>query len=88
MTVTFRASFVRDLEAIRDARLLRRVAKVVQALESAGSPAEIPQLKQLRGHARLYRVRIGDWRMGLHIDGNQVDCVRMLHRRDIYRYFP
>jgi hypothetical protein len=24
----------------------------------------------------------------LHIDGNQVDCVRILHRREIYRYFP
>jgi mRNA interferase RelE/StbE len=67
---------------------LRRVEKIVQALESAGSPAEIPQLKHLQGHARLYRVRIGDWRLGLHIDGNQVDCVRILHRREIYRYFP
>jgi mRNA interferase RelE/StbE len=88
MTVTFRASFARDLETIRDARLLGRVEKVVRALENASSPAEIPQLKQLRGHTRLYRVRIGDWRMGLHIDANQVDCVRVLHRREIYRYFP
>lgn len=88
MTVTFRASFLRDLKAIDDVRLLRRVEKIIHALEGADSLAEIPQLKHLQGYTHFYRVRIGDLRMGLHVDGNRVDCVRILHRREVYRYFP
>jgi len=49
MTVAFKASFNHDLEAITDARLLRRVESVIKALDEADSLAGFPQLKRLRG---------------------------------------
>ncbi|MBI2949318.1 MAG: type II toxin-antitoxin system RelE/ParE family toxin [Verrucomicrobia bacterium] len=85
MTVAFKASFNHDLEAITDARLLRRVESV---MDEADSLAGFPQLKRLRGCSASYRVRIGDFRLGLHVIGECVTCVRFLHRREIYRYFP
>ena len=88
MTVAFKASFNHDLEAITDARLLRRVESVIKALDEADSLAGFPQLKRLRGGSASYRVRIGDFRLGLHVVGECVTCVRFLHRREIYRYFP
>ena len=88
MIVAFRGSFAKDLETIRDVRLLRRVEKVIRALEHANSLAEVPQIKRLHGHLHFFRIRIRDFRLGLHVEGNRVDCVRILHRREIYRYFP
>lgn len=88
MTVGFRASFAKDLETIHDVRVLGRVEKVILALERAKSLGEVPQIKRLHGHPQSYRARIGDYRLGLRVEGKQVDCVRILHRREIYRYFP
>lgn len=34
------------------------------------------------------RLRIGDYRLGMIVEGEVVEIVRFLHRRDIYRYFP
>ncbi|MBP1468695.1 type II toxin-antitoxin system RelE/ParE family toxin [Candidatus Chloroploca sp. M-50] len=35
-----------------------------------------------------YRIRIGDYRLGLFVEDDTITVVRFLHRRDIYRYFP
>ncbi|NPA92437.1 MAG: type II toxin-antitoxin system RelE/ParE family toxin, partial [Chloroflexi bacterium] len=39
-------------------------------------------------YTSFYRIRLGDYRLGLEIEGDTVVFVRFLHRRDIYRYFP
>jgi mRNA interferase RelE/StbE len=49
---------------------------------------EIPHLKKLQGFKSVYRIRIGDYRIGIFIDGNTVQFVRVLNRKDIYKYFP
>lgn len=40
------------------------------------------------GSGDYYRLRVGDYRIGLEIEGEIIVFVRCLHRRDIYRYFP
>ncbi|MGH2412635.1 MAG: type II toxin-antitoxin system RelE family toxin, partial [Microcystaceae cyanobacterium] len=35
-----------------------------------------------------YRIRLGDYRIGLFIEGKTVTFARVLHRKEIYRYFP
>jgi mRNA interferase RelE/StbE len=50
--------------------------------------ASIRGVKRLSGQTDYYRIRIGDWRIGLKIVGNTVTFVRWLHRREVYRYFP
>ncbi len=49
---------------------------------------EIRNVKKLKGFRSAYRVRVGDYRIGVFVDGNYVDFVRVLHRREIYRFFP
>jgi mRNA interferase RelE/StbE len=88
MIVGFRASFTKDLAAIQDARLLRRIETVIRVIESADSLRDVPQVKRLSGYSNLYRIRLGDFRLGLSLAGDRVECVRILHRRDIYRHFP
>jgi mRNA interferase RelE/StbE len=88
MRVGFRAAFLKDLDAIQDQRMLQRLERVIRTLERAASLPEVPQVKRLRGHPDSYRIRIGDFRLGLQLVGQQVECVRFLHRREIYRFFP
>lgn len=49
---------------------------------------EIPSLKRLRAKGPYYRIRVGDYRLGLSIENDRATFVRILHRREIYRYFP
>jgi hypothetical protein len=65
-------------------RGFRRLA----AWEAAASLADVPQLKRLHDLPDFYRVRLGGFRQGLHVQGARITCVRCLHRREIYRYFP
>lgn len=48
------------------------------------------KVQKLRGYETYYKIRVGDYRLGLHIDiDNQIiEFQRLLHRREIYRKFP
>jgi mRNA interferase RelE/StbE len=88
LTVRFKASFAADLRALKDKPLLERVKTLIAKVESADSLLEIPNLKRLRGGGAYYRVRLGDYRVGLAVEEGAVVFVRVLHRREVYRYFP
>ena len=88
LKVEFRRSFVRDLERVRDKGLKERVRQAIERVEEAEAFQEIGDVKRLRGGERYYRIRVGDYRLGLIREGDAVIFVRFLHRKDVYRYFP
>ena len=57
-------------------------------VEASEKLSDLPSVKKMSGGGNYYRVRIEDYRIGLAVEGNHVDFVRLLHRKDIYRYFP
>lgn len=88
MNVHFKESFVRDPRALKDKSLLNRIRTCIETVEQARLLAQIPGLKKLRGAAEFCRIRVGDYRIGLAIQEDVVTFVRVLHRREVYRYFP
>lgn len=88
MKTEFRASFGKDLKAINDKNLLQRVKEFIEAIENADSLSGLTNLKKLKGSKNYFRRRVGDYRLGLALDGDAVVFVRFLNRKDIYKYFP
>jgi mRNA interferase RelE/StbE len=88
MKVLFEASFARDLKRIRDKQLKQRIQEAIDEVKEAAEPGEVRSLRKLQGHQTFYRIRLGDYRIGLEIVDAEVVFVRALHRKDIYRYFP
>jgi len=86
--VSFEASFARDLRGIRDKTLLERVEQVITEVKTATALSEIKHLSKMRGYTTFYRLRLEDYRIGIEVVGDEVIFVRILHRKDIYRYFP
>jgi mRNA interferase RelE/StbE len=88
--VTFRTSFTRDLRRIRDAGVREQVRSAILAVEQAQQLGTVSNLKKLRGAggAPYFRIRVGDYRIGLSVDEDAVTFVRVLPREEIYRYFP
>lgn len=88
MKVIFKSSFLKDLGKIKDRALAVRVKKVIESIEQAATLQEIASLKSLKGSTGYYRIRVGDYRIGLCFDGETIVLVRFLHRKEVYRYFP
>ena len=88
MKIGFRDSFAKDLKGVRDKGLLKRVAELIEVIEKSGSLATIPNLKKLKGGGNYFRLRFGDYRVGLALENDIVIFVRFLNRKDIYKYFP
>ena len=88
MRVEFRKSFLKDLQRIRDAEIKKRLRQVIAQIEAARTLSEIRGIKRLRGGKQYYRVRMGDYRLGLLVEEDTVIFVRFLHRKEVYRYFP
>ncbi|WP_325064844.1 type II toxin-antitoxin system RelE family toxin [Dolichospermum flos-aquae] len=57
-------------------------------LENINSLEEIPDIKAMRGYNDRYRIRINDYRVGIEVNGDIIEVMRVLHRREFYRYFP
>lgn len=73
---------------IRDESLLRRVKEIIEQVEATTLLHNIPNLTKLSGSSDFYRIRVGDYRIGILVEENEVEFVRFLHRRNIYRHFP
>lgn len=88
MNVLFERSFEKDLKRIRDKKIRSKVKAVIELVKNADNHQQIHDLKQLRNHKTYYRIRMGNYRLGIEIIENKVIFTRCLHRKDIYKYFP
>ncbi len=88
MKVEFLDRFSKDLDKLKVKHVKVGVLKLILRLEAANNLSEIPNLKKLAGHKSAYRIRIGDYRLGMFIEGSSVQLARILDRKDIYKVFP
>ena len=88
MELRYERRFERDLGRIRDSALRSRVERAIVDLETASVIDDVRGIGQLRGSAAHYRVRIGDYRLGIEVAGKAAVLVTFGHRRDFYRGFP
>jgi mRNA interferase RelE/StbE len=86
--VLFRKSFVRDLKRVKDQAILDRVRRAIEQVERASSRREVRDLKKMSGTSGFYRIRVGEYRLGAFVEGDEFEFVRCLPRRDLYRFFP
>lgn len=88
MKVVFKKTFLRDLERIpKDAR--RRVDDLVfRKIPAAKELRDIPDIVKLKGYDQYFRIRAGDYRVGLELREDALVLVRILDRKEIYRRFP
>lgn len=88
MKIEFRKSFEKDLKNIKDSDLLKRVKLVIEEIENTDNLQQINNLKAIKTASNHYRIRVGNYRIGISVNNNVISLVRILHRKEIYRYFP
>jgi mRNA interferase RelE/StbE len=88
MKSAFKASFIKSIKKIDSNQLKTDIANAILNVESAENPKQISQLKKLKGYKQYYRIRIGNYRIGIKIEGDTVYFVDVDHRGNIYQIFP
>ena len=88
MKVFFERQFLKEVTEISRKSLRIAVEKTILNVENANSISEIVNFKKLKGSKEAYRIRVGDYRIGIYFFDNQIVFARILHRKEIYRYFP
>ncbi len=88
MRVLYRESFLKDIEALQDSALRKRIQTAIAQVKQATTRKDIRNLKNLKGGDSYFRIRLGHYRLGLVLEEDAVVFIRCLHRKDIYRYFP
>lgn len=88
MEVIYLKSLEKDLKKIKEKKLLKSLADVFINLENTDTLYEVSSVKKLSGHPEAYRIRVGDYRLGIFYSEEIVTIARFLKRNDIYKLFP
>jgi mRNA interferase RelE/StbE len=89
MELLYGKRFSKDLDAIRyESKSKADLLKLTEKIREAGSPADLKYVKKIEGYQGYFRIKLGDYRLGLKVRQNSVELIRFIHRKDIYRRFP
>jgi mRNA interferase RelE/StbE len=87
--VEYTKRFLKELASLPKDVQQRAEMIVFQELNST-NPFELGYLEKMTGYPDKYKIRVGDYRIGITMDKQTqtIICQRIAHRRDIYRVFP
>lgn len=88
MDVIFKDRFSKDIKKITDKNLKKSIEDTINKVKLANSIHELSNVKKIKGHESAYRIRIGDYRIGIFLYENTVIFATFRHRKDIYKSFP
>jgi mRNA interferase RelE/StbE len=89
MIIEFDKSFEKSLDRIKNKAFYPKIESIILKFEKANTFNEIQNVKKLTGFKNYYRVKLGEYRIGIEaIDKNTVRFILIAHRKEIYRLFP
>ncbi len=88
MNVEFSRRFSKDLRAIELGHISAKVQDLIELISAAQNLTDIPNLKKINGPKGHYRLRVGNFRIGIKLEGDTLILIRILDRKEIYKYFP
>lgn len=87
MEIDVQRNFAKDMRRIPK-EIQKEVALVLQSIIAADTIADIPHLKSLRGHQNYFRIKIGQYRLGLFFDSEKFFIEAFGVRGDFYKKYP
>jgi mRNA interferase RelE/StbE len=88
MQVVFKKTFFKDFKRLPD-EIKSKVQQIVFVeFPDSNQFDDLRNIKKLKGNKNYYRIRVGSYRLGFKYESNKITVYRILHRNEIYRYFP
>jgi mRNA interferase RelE/StbE len=88
MQIEITKRFGKQVIQCQDRNIRVKLSIIINDILKANNLSEIRNIKKLKGAKDFYRIRIGNYRVGLAFQDGQVILAAFDHRSDIYKYFP
>lgn len=88
MQIELTKRFGKQVNQCRDRNIRVKLSIIINDILKAQDLSEIRNIKKLKGTKYFYRIRIGNYRVGLAFQDEKVILAAFDHRSDIYKYFP
>lgn len=88
MQIEFLESFDKDIDRLNNKAVNNKLLDIISSVQNAVKYTDIRNIKKLQGHKFAYRIRVGDYRIGVFIENGIVEFARIIHRKEIYNNSP
>jgi mRNA interferase RelE/StbE len=88
LRIEYRKRFLKDLSKIPSKARNQIEQLAFEELPSLENRTSSKKIEKLKGYPNYFKIRIGNYRIGLKFERNRFILERVLHRKEIYRYFP
>lgn len=89
MKTEYLPSFIKDLKRLKSDPIYPKIKTLVMTeIPNYENLTLINNLKKIKGDDHAYRIRVGDYRIGFFLEEDKILFSRILHRKEIYRFFP
>ena len=88
MKITFRKKFLKELANLPAKDRKKIEIFVFEELENCKTINNVKGIEKLTGYTSFYKIRFGDYRVGIRFENDEFTLERVMHRKEIYKFFP
>jgi len=88
MKVSYHKKILKELALIPQPSRIGIEHFVFDELPLLNNFIEIKGVEKMTGYKGYFKIRFGDYRLGFYFGGDGIILERILHRKEIYRYYP
>ena len=89
MELIYGKIFSKDLDTIQhEAKVKKVLLELIERIRAADSLGDLKDVRKIEGYQGYFRIKVGNYRLGIKAEKNRIELIRFLHRKDIYKRFP
>ncbi|MEW6606563.1 MAG: type II toxin-antitoxin system RelE/ParE family toxin [bacterium] len=89
MKILYRELFLKDLKELKKQPIYKQIVELAfTTLPKVKTLREVWGIKAMKRYPKRYRIRVGNYRIGIEVKDDTIEIMRVLHRGEFYRYFP
>ena len=89
MKLLYGKRFSKDLDAIHhEAKVKKKLLELIEQIKETDSLAYLKGVRKIEGYQNYFRIKVGNYRLGIKLTKKRIELIRFLHRKEIYRRFP
>ena len=87
MNIDIRKSFTKDADKL-PSNIKEQLVLIITTLQQTKQLTQIKNCKKIKGSKTAYRIKLSQYRIGFFFENETIELIRVLGRKDIYKYFP
>jgi mRNA interferase RelE/StbE len=88
VNVRFKKIFLKDLNKIPEGIRTQIHQLIFVEIPETKKFIDLKNIRKIKGYNTYFQFKVGNYRIGFEFEKNLIVFFRVLHRKDIYKYFP